>query len=89
VPYEKGFNFIIFIKNILKDNEFFRKLLQNYIKKFRTTSISYVEFKDHYITEVKTQYGDKADDILKQIDWDAWVLNPGQLPKQNNFSKNN
>jgi hypothetical protein len=62
-------------------------MLQRYIKKFRTLSISYLEFKEHYISEVKAFFKEKAEDLLNQIDWDAWITKPGQMPKANDFSK--
>jgi leukotriene-A4 hydrolase len=60
--------------------------LKDYITKYRTQSISYVEWQNHYITEVKTKYGDQADKILSQIDWDAWIKAPGFLPHENDFT---
>jgi leukotriene-A4 hydrolase len=77
---------LIYIKNILPDQDFFETLLQDYINKFRIQSIGWTDFQDHYINEVTNKYGDKAADILKQIDWDTWVIKPGQLPHVNDFT---
>jgi aminopeptidase N len=88
VPYEKGFNFLYFLQSLLKDyDRLFETILQNYFKKFKYTSVDYLDFKNHFINQLQTFLAERADPILEKIDWDTWILKSGKPPVENDFSK--
>jgi leukotriene-A4 hydrolase len=91
VPYEKGFNFLYFLENIIQkqnnSTDVFRKILRQYFAKFSYMSIKYEDFRDFFIEAIKTEFDEeKAKIILDQIDWVKWVEAPGYPPVNNDFS---
>jgi leukotriene-A4 hydrolase len=56
----------------------FQKILQNYIKKFRLTSITYTDFKQLFESEVKLLFDqENSEKILSKIDWEKWIKHAG------------
>ena len=59
----------------------FQKILQTYIKTFRLKSIIYNDFIRLFESEIEKHLGkEKSDQIIKEIDWNHWIIEPG-LPK--------
>jgi leukotriene-A4 hydrolase len=86
VPYEKGFNFLYYLQSLVGKKEF-RKILRNYINKYRLQSIGTDDWKDFFINQVKTIFdAQKSTEILKKVDWDSWINKPGFPPISNDFS---
>lgn len=73
VPYEKGFNFLYMLENLL---EGWDQFIPYYFKKFRYISLDSYQFKDT-LYEYFTQQKDKLD----SVDWDTWYYTPGLPPK--------
>ena len=90
IPYEKGFNFLYYLENLVNPEseiDLFRKILRQYFTKFKYKSIKYEDFKEFFIEKVKEELSEeKAKNILDKIDWDRWVLAPGYPPVKNDFS---
>ena len=89
VAYEKGFGFLFYLENLVNsqsDIDLFRKILRAYFNKFKYQSIHYEDFKQFFIEKVNEELPDKAQSILKQIDWVAWVEAPGFPPIKNDFT---
>ena len=83
VPYEKGLGFLFYLENLVNsqsDIDLFRKILRAYLDKFKYQSIHFEDFKQIFIEKVNEELPDKAQNILKQIDWVAWVEAPGFYP---------
>lgn len=90
VPYEKGFSFLVYIESLLGKNKF-RDFLRKYIKKYAYCSISYIEFKELLISELNDDNSfnqEEKEKLLKQIDFNLWVLTPGHLPVVKDYSNN-
>ena len=90
VPYEKGFNFLYYIENLVNDKsniDLFRKFIRSYILKFRNGVVCYEELKSYFEEFLKDNLSkEDVDSILSNIDWDAWINAPGLTPVENNFT---
>jgi len=90
IPYEKGFNFLYYLENLVNsqsDIDLFRKILRQYFTKFKYQSIKYEEFKDFFIETINEELTpEKAEEILNKIDWVKWIEAPGFPPVKNDFS---
>ena len=90
IPYEKGFNFLYYLENLVNsqsDIDLFRKVLRQYFTKFKYQSIKYEEFKDFFIETINEELTpEKAEEILNKIDWVKWIEAPGFPPVKNDFS---
>jgi len=77
VPYQKGFIFLYYLQD-LTGKPVFQKILQNYMAKFKYTSITTQMWQDHFTSQVKELLpAEQADKILKEIDWVTWITAPG------------
>jgi leukotriene-A4 hydrolase len=86
VPYEKGFTFLYYLETLVgKEN--FQIILQDYIKKYSLKSVTHLEFKETFENNVKSFYGQKADDILNKVQWDSWIKTRGYPIIDIEFSK--
>jgi leukotriene-A4 hydrolase len=74
VPYEKGFQFITYMESLFKNKDHFRDLLHTYIWQHSEQSVTYLDFKASLELWVNANYTkEEAEDLIKKIDWDAWV----------------
>ena len=64
----------------MASKEDFQNFIRDYIKTYSIKSITYLEFRQHFIQYVQNLYADKADALLSQIDWDAWIKQGGANP---------
>ncbi len=82
VPYEKGYQLLIYIEKLI-GKEKFKEVMQKYIKKYRYKSVDYTAFKEVLETVIKEIYNkEESEKIIKEIDWDKW-LNEKGIPKYN------
>jgi leukotriene-A4 hydrolase len=80
VPYEKGFQFMTFLESLV-GQENMEKFLYKYYSKYAYQSIIYTQFWDTFNEFLSEEYTQKQkDSILGQIDFDAWMFNPGMPP---------
>ena len=89
IPYEKGFNFLYYLESIVNPEsniDLFRKILRQYFTTFKYKSIKYEDFKDFFIEKINEELPEKAEEILKKIDWEKWIIAPGFPPVKNDFS---
>ena len=88
VPYEKGFNFLYYLQNIINSRssiDTFRKFIRSYVSNFKNSVVKYEDLKSFLENFIKVELPTYADEILSQIDWDTWVYAPGLPPIENNF----
>lgn len=76
VPYEKGFNLLFHIEQILGGKEKFDPFIKYYFNKFKYKSLDSYQFLD----TLYEFYNDKIE-ILDSIDWNTWLYQPGLPPK--------
>ena len=89
VPYVKGFIFLYYLENLVNSKssiDLFRKILRTYFTKFKYKSITYDDFKQLFIEQVKENLPSEAENILNQIDWEKWIEEPGFPPIDVDFS---
>ncbi|AET38797.1 bifunctional aminopeptidase/epoxide hydrolase Ecym_3306 [Eremothecium cymbalariae DBVPG len=77
VPYEKGFNFLFYLENVLGGKEFFDPFIKYYFVKFAHQSVDTWLFLDTLFEF----FSDKKD-ILNHIDWETWLFGDGMPPRQ-------
>ncbi|CAN6674601.1 leucine aminopeptidase 2 [Trichomonascus vanleenenianus] len=76
VPYEKGFNFLFYLENLVGGKAEFDPFIPYYFGKFKGKSLDSYQFKD---TLYEFFSNKKA--LLDSIDWDSWYFNSGLPPK--------
>jgi leukotriene-A4 hydrolase len=76
VPYEKGFNFLFYLENLLGGKPVFDPFIPYYFGAFKGKSLDSYQFRD----TVYEFFKDKKD-VLDTIDWDSWFYKPGLPPK--------
>ena len=93
VPYEKGYNFLYYLENLLNSSkpkeridDLFQNFTQKYIKNFSYQSIDYKDFIEFFKKFLKEILPEKEKEILAQIDFDSWLFSTGMPLKSNNFT---
>ncbi|ANB15053.1 Lap2p [Sugiyamaella lignohabitans] len=76
VPYEKGFNLLFHLENLVGGKEVFDPFIPYYFNKFKCKSLDSYQFYD----TIYEFFHDKKD-LLDTVDWDAWFFTPGLPPK--------
>ena len=75
VPYEKGFNLLFHIEQILGGTKEFDPFIKHYFNKYKYSSLDSYEFLD----TLYEFYSDRKD-LLDSIDWKVWLYQPGLPP---------
>ena len=83
IPYEKGFNFLFYIESLIGEATM-EKFFKNYFRNFKFKSVDFFDFQSFFIEFCRNI--SIPEDILAQIDWNAWIFKPGKCPISNNFS---
>ena len=81
-PYEKGYQFLIYIEKLI-GKDVFKEVMQKYIKKYRLKSVDHTAFKGVLEEVIKEKFKEKADEIIGKIDWEKWLYEKG-IPKYTN-----
>lgn len=80
VPYEKGFNLLFLIEQIVGGKEAFDGFVHHYFKKFQFKSLDTYQFLD----ELYSFFSDQSEK-LDSIDWESWLYKPGMPPTKPKF----
>ncbi len=76
-----------YLENLV-GSDVFQKILQVYIQTFRLKSVNYTDFKNVFETQAGILLGkDRAESILKEVDWVHWVHHSGLPNKKFDYSK--
>ncbi|CCC71209.1 hypothetical protein NCAS_0G03220 [Naumovozyma castellii] len=76
VPYEKGFNLLFYLENLLGGTEEFDPFIKHYFKKFCRQSLDTFQFLDTLF-----EYFPQHRKLLEDVDWERWLSKPGMPPK--------
>lgn len=82
MPYEKGFNLLFYLEQLLGGPSVFEPYMKAHITKFSHKSITTSDFKAFLY-----EYFGAKKQILDSVDWDAWFNKPGMPPIDNNFDR--
>ena len=77
VPYEKGFNFLFYLENLVGGPAEFDPFIKHYFAKYARQSLDTFQFLDTLFEF----YADKRA-LLDSVDWETWLFAPGMPPKQ-------
>ncbi|EXX63836.1 uncharacterized protein OCT59_008754 [Rhizophagus irregularis] len=87
VPYEKGFNFLYYIQQIVGGPEFFEPYMKAHIEEFAGKSIITNDWKNFLYSFMEKNFGSAKKDALDKIDWNGWLHSPGMPPIKNEFDQ--
>ncbi|GES62734.1 leukotriene A-4 hydrolase [Aspergillus terreus] len=78
IPYEKGFNFLFHLENLVGKQKF-DQFIPHYFTKFKGKSLDSYEFKATILDFFKSDA--ETSKLLTELDWDTWFYAPGLPPK--------
>jgi len=85
IPYEKGFQFLVYLESLIGE-ETMEDFLKAYLISYQKTSINASEFVDYFKSFVTSTFSrKKARSILNEIDFETWIHAPGLPPVTVNF----
>ncbi|OMJ13751.1 Leukotriene A-4 hydrolase-like protein [Smittium culicis] len=84
VPYEKGYNLLYYLKELL-GHGFWSSFIKSYIHKFSNKSIVTSDFKDLLYERVNEELGVDGMNKLETVDCNSWFNKPGMPPVENKF----
>ncbi|CAG8593331.1 6939_t:CDS:10 [Ambispora gerdemannii] len=87
IPYEKGFNFLYYIEQIVGGTQVFEPYMKAHVKQFRGKSITTDDWKDYLFKYMEENHGPEKKEALLKIDWDRWLNAPGYPPVKNEFGQ--
>jgi aminopeptidase N len=85
VPYEKGFNLLYYIEQVVGGPTIFEPYMAAHIRRFAHHSITTSDWKSYLYEYMKTKHGDEVVKKLDTIDWNKWLSSPGLPPVQPQF----
>ncbi|KAG0270132.1 Leukotriene A-4 hydrolase [Actinomortierella ambigua] len=85
VPYEKGFNLLYYLENLLGGDKVFDGYLRAHVQKFAGRSINTDDWKAFLYEYMEKTHGKEKVDLLNTVDWEAWLAGTGMPPVKNNF----
>ena len=80
VPYEKGFNLLFYLEQLLGGPQLFEPYLKSHVKKFAHSAITTADFKSHLY-----EFFESSRDVLESVDWEGWFHKPGMPLVTNHF----
>ncbi|CCE62802.1 hypothetical protein TPHA_0D01620 [Tetrapisispora phaffii CBS 4417] len=76
VPYEKGFNLLFHLENVLGGTAEFDPFIKHYFTKYSRKSLDTYQFLDTLF-----DFFEHKRDVLENVDWKTWLYTPGMPPK--------
>ena len=83
IPYEKGYNFMLYVENIV-GKEIMDDFFLSYFEKFKYKSVDLFDFKNYFEEFCREQ--EVPEENLTNIDWNTWIYGAGPCPVENNLS---
>jgi len=87
VPYEKGFNFLFYLEQLVGGPAVFEPYLRKHVEKFSHTSITTDDFKTFLFEYFGGFDGGSKVPLLESVDWNAWLHRPGMPPVTNDYDR--
>jgi aminopeptidase N len=87
VPYEKGFNLLFYLEQLVGGPTVFEPFVREYVKNFAHQSITTTDFKT-FMYDYFTKFdGGSKIVFLNSVDWESWFHKPGMPIIENKFDK--
>ncbi|KAJ1676561.1 Leucyl aminopeptidase yscIV [Spiromyces aspiralis] len=84
VPYDKGFNLLYYLEQLLGGPKVFEPYMRAYIHEFQGKSITTDDWKSFLFKYIERNHPEKVAS-LNSVDWDGWLYKPGMPPVRNQF----
>ncbi|KAJ1921772.1 Leucyl aminopeptidase yscIV [Mycoemilia scoparia] len=84
VPYDKGYNLLYYLEQLLGGPEVFEPYMREYIKEFQGKSITTDDWKEFLFKYFENTCPEKVE-VLNKVDWEHWLYKPGMPPVENEF----
>lgn len=88
VPYEKGFQLLIYLESLIGETQM-QNFLRFYITEHELTSITSVELRQTWETFIEDQFLETANEILVDVDWELWMYKGALSPEPLSFVTDN
>lgn len=85
VPYEKGFNLLYHLEQLVGGPEVFEPYMKAHIHHFAHKSISTEDWKSFLYTYMEQQHGAEKVKLLDSVEWERWLYAPGMPPVECHF----
>mmetsp|Transcript_796 Transcript_796/g.662 ORF Transcript_796/g.662 Transcript_796/m.662 type:complete len:645 (+) Transcript_796:7-1941(+) len=77
VPYEKGYQFLVYLESVIGESKF-QKFLKSYINNFEAKSLGVEDFVRFLSEFIKSNFSRReSKKILNIIDFETWIYQPG------------
>lgn len=86
VPYEKGFQLLVYLESLVGE-DLFQNFLRTYIIKYSQQSITTIELRQTWEEFIHDNFeGAKINEILAAVDWEEWLNTPELAPVPLDFT---
>ncbi|KAI8054004.1 leukotriene A4 hydrolase [Syncephalis plumigaleata] len=85
VPYEKGFNLLYYLEQLLGGPSVFEPYMKAHVEKFAGKSITTDEWKAFLYEYMGQHHGESKVATLNTVNWHSWLKEPGMPPVTNEF----
>ncbi|KAJ9085851.1 Leucyl aminopeptidase yscIV [Entomophthora muscae] len=85
IPYEKGYNFLYYLEQLLGGPEIFEPYMKAHIIHFAHQSIATDQWKEFLYRYMEKNHGQSKVELLNKVDWNTWLYAPGMPPVECNF----
>ena len=86
VPYEKGFNFLTYLENLVGGEKVMNPYLRAHCERYAHSTVNSQQFREFFMSYMRDTAKVPAE-TLAQIDWDKWYFTPGMPPVANKFDQ--
>ena len=83
IPYEKGYNFMLYVEKIVT-REIMDEFFLSYFQEYKYKSVDLFDFKNYF--EKFCREKDISNETLNSIDWDTWIYGAGPCPVPNDLN---
>jgi leukotriene A-4 hydrolase/aminopeptidase len=85
VPYEKGYNLLYYLEQLLGGPSVFEPYMKEHVKQFAGKSITTDDWKKLLYDYMREHHGEAKVALLDKVDWHAWFYSPGMPPVTNQY----
>lgn len=75
VPYEKGFNFLVYLEKLVGGPSVFEPFLKSYIQEYKLSTVTPMKFRNSF--ERYMLENGVAKEIVEKVDWKGWLYRYG------------